>query len=88
MAGKPAWWIWKTKAVKDQQIDPHNIFVFRTRKKLDDLGSYAGGIITNRIDMKSDKTSFQSFGVDIQKRLNQLLMFTASAAGTTRRYQF
>ena len=78
----------ETKAVQDQQIDPHNIFVFRTRKKLDELGSYAGGIITNQVDMKSDKTSSQSFGVDVQKRLNQLLMFTASAAGTTEDISF
>ena len=78
----------ETKSLQDQQIDPHNIFIFRTRKKLDNIGSYAGGIITNRLDMKSDKTSSQSFGIDLQKKLNQFLMFTASVAGTTGDFKF
>jgi hypothetical protein len=40
----------QTTSVKNDSIDAHNVFVFRTRKFTDSLGSFVGGIITNKIN--------------------------------------
>lgn len=78
----------QTKEIEDENIDPHNFFVFRTRKDIDSLGSFIGGIITNRLNTNSENTSDQSFGVDFVKRFSQLLLLEGGAAATSTNANF
>ena len=78
----------QTSKLDDPQIDAHNIFVFRTRKDIDSIGSYAGGIITNSINTSGNNLSAQSFGFDIVKKLNSQLTTNASISGTTTNGSF
>jgi hypothetical protein len=78
----------ETKRVRNQQIDGHNLFVFRTRKDIDDIGSFAGGIITNRLNTSNDHSSSQSFGLGVVKKLNAQVTTLVSVAGTTNNAGF
>ncbi len=70
----------QTKAMADENIDAHNFFVFRTRKDIDALGSFVGGIITNRQNTNAENNSRQAFGVDFVKRFSQLLLLEGGVA--------
>ena len=73
----------QTKKIDDQNIDAHNMFVFRTRKDIDNIGSFIGGIITNKLNTSGNDSSFQSFGIGIVKKLNAQTTVVGSVAGTT-----
>jgi hypothetical protein len=73
----------ETKKLDDPAINSHNIFVFRTRKDIDGIGSFAGGIITNTINTSGNDSSAQSFGLGIVKKLNAQVTTIASVSGTT-----
>lgn len=66
----------------DDTIAPHNFTVVRTRKDIDSLGSFVGGIICNRIDTDSSGRHFQSVGIDFVKRFTQQFTFEGGFAGT------
>jgi hypothetical protein len=73
----------ETKKLNDPAINAHNVFVFRTRKDIDAIGSFAGGIITNTINTSGNDSSAQSFGLGIVKKLNAQVTTIASVSGTT-----
>lgn len=73
----------QTKKIDDEQINAHNIFVYRTRKDIDDIGSFAGGIITNSLNTSGNDSSAQSYGLGIVKKLNSQTTIVGSIAGTT-----
>ncbi|MDP9229552.1 MAG: carbohydrate binding family 9 domain-containing protein, partial [Bacteroidota bacterium] len=72
----------QTTAIEADSIDAHNFFVFRTRKFTDSLGSFLGGIITNKINTGAHAQSYQSIGAGGVKVFNQNLVFTGSISGT------
>jgi len=72
----------QTKSIGDIDVAPHNFFVFRTRKDIDKLGSFIGGIITNRLNTDSTHSSNQSIGISALKRLNTEVSVLAGAAAT------
>lgn len=63
-------------------ISPHNFTVIRTRKDIDQLGSFIGGILCNRIDTDTSGRSYQSIGLDFVKRINQQLTVEGGLANT------
>ncbi len=63
-------------------IAPHNFTVLRTRRDIDELGSFIGGIICNRVNTDTSTLSNQSFGIDFVKRLNQQLTIEGGIANT------
>jgi uncharacterized protein DUF5916/cellulose/xylan binding protein with CBM9 domain len=73
----------QTKKIDDEQILAHNMFVFRTRKDIDKIGSFAGGIITNKLNTSGNDSSAQSFGLGVVKKLNSQTTIVGSVAGTT-----
>jgi hypothetical protein len=73
----------QTTSMPDEGIAAHNFFVFRTRKSIDDKGSLAGGIFTNRINFDSTNSSNQSLGLSITKKIDEHLSYLLAAAGTT-----
>jgi len=78
----------ETKKIEDQQIDAHNIFAFRVRKDIDAIGSFAGGVLTNLVNVSGNDSSFQSFGLGIVKKLNAQVVTVASIAGTAAKGSF
>lgn len=72
----------QTKGITEDSIAPHNFFVFRTRKDIDKLGSFAGGIFTNRLNTDSTHSSNQTIGLGMLKRLNQHLSLLGGVTGT------
>ena len=78
----------QTAKLDDPQIEAHNIFVFSTRKDIDSIGSFAGGIITNSINTSGNNLSAQSFGLGIVKKLNSQVTTIASVSGTTTNGSF
>ncbi len=60
-----------TGVMADDTIHPHNFTVARVRKDIDSLGSFVGGILTNRYDTDGGGPSFQVFGADFVKRVSQ-----------------
>jgi len=72
----------QTAAVRNDSIDAHNFFVFRTRRFTDSLGSFIGGIITNKINTSGKAASYQSVGAGVVKVFNQNLTITGSISGT------
>ncbi len=72
----------QTTAIESEGISPHNFTVLRTRKDIDSLGSFVGGIITNKINTDSSNLSNQAFGLDFVKRLNQQLAVEGGVATT------
>ncbi len=72
----------QTAAIKNDSIDAHNFSVFRTRKFTDSLGSFFGGIITNKINTSGEKASYQSIGAGGVKVFNENLLLLASISGT------
>jgi len=72
----------QTTAIKNDSIDAHNFFVFRTRKFIDALGSFVGGIITTKINTTGGGTSYQSIGVGGVKVFNPNLSLLANISGT------
>ena len=73
----------QTKGDTLSEIDPHNFFVFRTRKDIDSIGSFAGGIITSRFNTSGDHTSNQTVAIDLVKKLNQYLVVVGAYGVTT-----
>ncbi len=73
----------QTTGVSADSIHAHNFSVFRTRKDIDSIGSFIGGIITNRINTDTTNASAQSFGIDFVKRINTQLLFEGGIAGTS-----
>ena len=73
----------QTKQIEDAQIEAHNIFVFRTGKAIDSIGSFAGGIFTNTINTSGNNSSAQSYGFGVVKKLNAQVTTIASVSGTT-----
>ncbi|HNA57170.1 MAG TPA: DUF5916 domain-containing protein [Chitinophagales bacterium] len=63
-------------------ISPHNFTVLRTRKDIDKLGSFVGGIICNRIDTDTSGKSYQAIGLDIVKRITQQFTIEGGIANT------
>jgi len=72
----------QTKGIPTSNIAPHNFFVFRTRKDIDPLGSFVGGILTNRLNTDSTLASNQTIGLGILKRFDEHLSFLGGAAST------
>lgn len=72
----------QTKSISEAGIDPHNFFVYRTRKDLDQYGSFVGGIVTNRMNTNSRKESYQSAGWDLVKFINRQVVLVAGMVGT------
>jgi hypothetical protein len=72
----------QTKGIQEAGIAPHNFFVFRTRKDIDSLGSFVGGIITNRLNTDSSHISNQSIGASFLKKFNQRLSVEGAVAST------
>lgn len=64
----------ETKGDTNAGIAPHNFFVFRTRKDIDSIGSFAGGIITSRFNTNKDHGSNQTIAVDLVKKITQKLI--------------
>ncbi|HNP48395.1 MAG TPA: DUF5916 domain-containing protein [Bacteroidia bacterium] len=78
----------QTKAIKDAGIDPHNFFVFRTRKDIDKLGSFVGGIVTNRYNTNSGQESGQTIGWDVVKFINRQVVLVGGMVGTFESLKF
>ncbi|MBA3647224.1 MAG: carbohydrate binding family 9 domain-containing protein [Chitinophagales bacterium] len=78
----------QTKGIGAEAVAPHNFFVFRTRKDIDSLGSFIGGIFTNRINTDSSHLSNQIIGLDFVKRLNQQLAIEGGIASTLINFNF
>jgi hypothetical protein len=68
----------QTKGDAGNGIDPHNFFVFRTRKDIDSIGSFAGGIITSRFNTGPNSSSNQTIAADIVKKLNQYVVLVGA----------
>ncbi len=68
----------QTKGDMVSNIDPHNFFVFRTRKDIDTIGSFAGGMITSRFNTGKNNLSNQTLAVDIVKKLNRYVIFVGA----------
>ena len=64
-------------------ISPHNFFVFRTRKDIDSIGSFAGGIITSRMNTGNDHTSNQTIAIDLVKKFSQKLVLVGAYGVTS-----
>lgn len=73
----------QTTKISNENIPAHNFFVFRTRKDIDEKGSVAGGIMTNRINFDNTHTSNQSLGLSIVKKIDEHLSYLIAVAGTT-----
>ena len=69
-------------------IDPHNFFVFRTRKDIDTIGSFAGGIITSRFKTGTNNTSDQTVAIDLVKKLNQYVVLVGAYGVSTQDGKF
>ena len=78
----------QTKEMEDQLINGHNIFVFRTRREIDSIGSFVGASITNRLNTTGNHLSSQSFGLDVVKKINEQIIAQLSIAGTTNNIWF
>lgn len=72
----------QTTGIAAESISPHNFTVLRTRKDIDSLGSFVGGIFTNKINTDTTNLSNQVFGLDFVKRLNQQLAVEGGIATT------
>lgn len=72
----------QTTGVDEAGIVPHNYFVFRPLKRFDALGSSVGAIFTNRLNTGTDRTSYQSVGVDLNKRFSQLSYLQSHLSAT------
>ena len=72
----------QTAAIKSDSIDANNFFVFRTRSFTDSLGSFFGGIITNKINTSGNGSSYQSIGTDAVKVFNENVRLSAGISGT------
>ena len=72
----------QTRSVNNAEVFPHNFFVFRTRRDIDSLGSFVGGIVTSRINTDSSHHSNQSIGLDVVKRLNQQVSIEGGIASS------
>lgn len=73
---------------REDTIASHNFSVIRTRKDIDTLGSFVGGIICNRLDTDGSGNSFQSYGLDFVKRITQQLVVEGGLAATTENAKF
>jgi hypothetical protein len=78
----------ETKGDSMSGIDPHNFFVFRTRKDIDSIGSFAGGMITSRFNTGGNHVSNQTVAVDLVKKLNQYLVLVGAYGVTTEDGKF
>lgn len=72
----------------EDTIAAHNFSVVRTRKDIDTLGSFVGGIICNRLDTDGSGNSFQSYGLDFVKRITQQLVIEGGVAATGENASF
>ncbi len=78
----------QTKGIQDAGIDPHNFFVFRTRKDVDKYGSFVGGILTNRYNTNAGQSSGQTIGWDVVQFLNRQVVLVGGMVGTFRNLNF
>ena len=76
----------QTLGVDAIAIAPFNYTVLRTRKEIDSLGSFIGGIITNRLNTNYSDSSNQSIGIDFVKRINQQLAVEGGIASTLENF--
>jgi len=72
----------QTTGIAEEGISPHNFTVLRTRKFIDPLGSFVGGIITNRLNTDTSNLSNQTIGFDFVKRITQQLAVEGGISGT------
>ncbi len=77
----------QTTGIEAAGISPHNFTVLRTRRDIDSLGSFIGGIIANRWNTDTSHLSNQSFGLDFVKRLNQQLAIEGGIANTLENFE-
>jgi len=68
----------QTKGDTLSNIDPHNFFVFRTRKDIDSIGSFLGGMVTSRFNTGKNHGSNQTIGADLVKKLNQYVVLVGA----------
>lgn len=78
----------QTKGISEAGIDPHNFFVFRTRKDVDKYGSFVGGIITNRLNTNAGQASGQTIGWDVVQFLNRQVVLVGGMVGTFENLKF
>jgi hypothetical protein len=78
----------QTKGIEESAIAPHNFSVFRIRKDVDTLGSFVGGIVTNRLNTDSGHLSNQSIGLSFVKRFTQQFSIEAAVASTLTNLSF
>ena len=78
----------QTKGISEAGIDPHNFFVFRTRKDVDKYGSFIGGIITNRLNTNAGQASGQTIGWDVVQFLNRQVVLVGGMVGTFENLKF
>lgn len=76
----------QTLGVDALDIAPYNFTVLRTRKEIDSLGSFIGGIITNRSNTADNDFSNQSIGIDFVKRINQQFAVEGGIASTLENF--
>lgn len=72
----------QTAAASDEQVPSANFTVFRNRMFYDALGSFWGGILTNKITAGPAATSYQSIGFGGVKIFNSKLSLVTAIAGT------
>lgn len=72
----------QTTGVPGDSISPHNFTVMRTRRDIDEIGSFIGAIVCNRVNTDSTHVSNQEFGIDFVKRFNQNFTVEGGMANT------
>lgn len=72
----------QTLGIESDSIAPHNFTVLRTRKDIDSLGSFIGGIITNKLNTDGSNLSNQTVGIDFVKRITQQFAVEGGMAST------
>lgn len=72
----------QTMGVEEAGIQPHNFFTFRPLKRFDIKGSSIGAIFTNRWNTGTVRSSDQSIGIDLIKRITNQLIFKTHISTT------
>ncbi|MBP9549383.1 MAG: carbohydrate binding family 9 domain-containing protein [Chitinophagales bacterium] len=72
----------QTGSANDGETPSSNFTVFRNRVFFDSLGSFWGGIITNKINVGESPATFQSLGIGGVKYINSRLSIISAISGT------
>lgn len=77
----------QTTGIASEDIAPHNFTVLRTRADIDSLGSFIGGIVTNKMNTDTSNLSNQVVGLDFVKRVNQQFTVEGGVAATLDNFE-